>query len=138
MLSLILPLLSQVVPDVLKRILPAEKMSEVEQAQLAQSLTLELAKQDWQAVEAEYQDRANARALAGNEIAKGNALTAFLAATVRPVWGLGAFILYAGAVVKGWTIPGNVASAAELVIMFYFGGRTVEKIAPTVLRAVKK
>ena len=39
MLNLILPFLTGIIPDVLKRVLPAEKISEADRANLEQQLT---------------------------------------------------------------------------------------------------
>lgn len=41
---------SEVVNTILKRVLPAEKMSEAERAKLQAEITLELSKQDWQGI----------------------------------------------------------------------------------------
>ncbi len=132
LLAVLLPFLSNVLPDVLKRVLPAEKMSEAESAKVQADITLELMKQDWAQVEAAYADRKDARALAAQDIANGNALTTFLAATVRPLWGLGAFVLVGWCTWKQLPIPGALENIIEMVLGFYFGGRVVEKIMPTV------
>jgi hypothetical protein len=138
MLELLLPMLSNLLPDVLKRVLPAEKMSEEERAKLSQDLTLEIMKADWQQVEAEYQDRNSARDLAKADIAKGNAFTGSLAAIVRPLWGIGAFVLIAWSVWAEKTISAPVQAITETVIMFYFGGRVVEKVTPHITGALGK
>jgi len=138
MLSLILPFLTGVLPDILKRILPAEKMSESERASIEQQLTLELMKADWKSVEAEFADRASARDLGKADIAVGNAFTGFLSATVRPLWGIGAFILVAYSVVAQYTISTPIQAIIETVLMFYFGGRVIEKIIPAITSAMKK
>lgn len=136
--QLLLNLLSGVLPDVLKRVLPAEKISETEQARIAQALQTELLKQDWAKIEAEFKDRDSARNLAAQEIAKGNALTASLAAFVRPVWGLGCFALVAHSVLTGSAIGQPLQAIVELTLMFYFGGRTLEKVAPLTAAVLKK
>src|SRR5262245_37926821 len=95
---LLMPLIGPVfgvIDTVLKRVLPAEKMSEADRMALTQQLQLELMKADWSAAEAEMKDRADARALARADIAGGNAFTGILAATVRPVWGYCALIVVA-------------------------------------------
>src|SRR3990167_10887632 len=84
-----------VVSDVLKRVLPAEKMSEGERAQLEQAIQLEMMKQDWSSVEKEYIDRADARALAKSEASQGNAWTMALSALVRPIWGIASLVVVA-------------------------------------------
>ena len=138
MMSLILPFLSGILPDVLKRILPAEKMSEADRANLEQQLTMELMKADWKQVEAEFADRNSARELGRSDIAVGNALTGFLSATVRPLWGIGAFVLVAYSVALGYTISTPIQAIIETVLMFYFGGRIIEKITPVISQALKK
>lgn len=44
-----------IIDTVLRRVLPVEKISEVEKAKLEQELTLELAKMDWQAIAGQLQ-----------------------------------------------------------------------------------
>lgn len=138
MIELILPFLGKVVPDILKRVLPAEKMSEVERANIEQQLTLELMKADWKQVEAEFEDRKSARDLGKADIAVGNAFTGFMAATVRPLWGIGAFVLVAYSVIAQYQIAAPIQAIVETVLMFYFGGRVIEKIIPAVTGAMKK
>lgn len=138
MLNLILPFLGKVLPDVLKRVLPAEKMSESDRAQIEQALTLELMKANWQQVEAEYADRNSARDLAKADIAVGNAFTGALAAIVRPLWGIGAFIIVAYSVGSGYEIKAPLQAIIETLLMFYFGGRVIEKVTPTISNAMKK
>lgn len=118
---------------VLKRVLP-EKMSESEKAQLQQQVTLELMKADWSSVNAEFQDRASARQLAEKDVDRGNWVSNFLAATVRPIWGYASLVVVAYPYLAGalhWpavTIDENTKSIIQTVIMFYFGGRTIEKV----------
>jgi len=50
MWNLLIGPIAEVVNTILKRILPAEKMSEEERAKLEAQVTLELAKQDWQGI----------------------------------------------------------------------------------------
>lgn len=136
--TFLLSLLTSILPDVIKRVLPAEKMSDADAAQLQATLTLELMKQDWSKVEAEYQDRASARQLASADIAKGNAFTGMLAATVRPAWGFGALGLVAYSVVIGSPISDSLQAIIQTVLFFYFGGRTIEKIAPAIIQGIKR
>lgn len=138
MSALLLGLLNSVLPNVLNRVLPAEKMSEADRANLQQQLTLELLKQNWQQVEAEYADRASARGLAEKDIAGGNAVTSFLAATVRPAWGFGALALVSYSVLTGGAIASAYSDIIQTVLFFYFGGRTIEKITPHVTEALSK
>jgi len=138
MIELILPLLGKLLPDVLRRILPAEKISEAEQAQIAQAMQVELLKQDWQGIEAEFKDRDSARGLAAQEIAKGNAWTSAAAAMVRPLWGVGCFVLVGYSVLYSYTITPVLQSIIETVLYFYFGGRVIEKIAPVVMMGLSK
>lgn len=137
MFALLLPLLSSILPDVIRRVLPAEKISEADRATLEQQITLELMKQNWNGIEAEFRDRDSARQLAAAEIAKGNALTSFLAAVVRPLWGIGAFVLVAWSVYAGADIPEPLQSIIQTVLMFYFGGRVIEKVTPLLAGVLK-
>lgn len=138
MLSIILPFLSQVLPDVIRRVLPAEKISETDRAQIEQQLQLELMKLDWQGVEAEFKDRDSARVLAAQDIAKGNAFTGALSAIVRPLWGIGAFVLVAYYAIAHAPIEAALKDIIQTVIWFYFGGRVIEKVTPMVTGAVGK
>lgn len=129
---------SDLLNGVLKRVLP-EKMSEADAAALQTQITMELMKQDWGSIEKEYQDRADARALAKADVDKGNWWTNVLSATVRPVFGyvcMAAFILplalRISGVIIGHPAPDIVMNDVEKevvlsVIYFFFGGRTVEK-----------
>jgi hypothetical protein len=136
--QILLTLLNSILPDVIKRVLPAEKVSEAEQANLQAQLTLAMMGADWQQIEAEYADRASARALAAAEIAKGNAFTSLMAASVRPLWGIGAFVLVAYSVGTEHAIAEPLQSIIQSVLAFYFGGRVIEKIAPTIALGLKK
>jgi len=136
--TILITLLSSLIPDVIKRVLPPEKMSEADAAKLQAELTLALMKQDWDRIEAEYADRNSARQLAAAEIAKGNALTSLLAAVVRPLWGIGAFVLVAYSVIYGVAISNVLNDIIQTVLMFYFGGRVIEKVTPTIVGALKK
>lgn len=133
--TLLLNLLGSILPGVLNRVLPPEKMTEADAAKLQLELTKELLGQDWQQIEADYKDRDSARQLAAQDIAKGNAFTTALAAIVRPAWGLGSLALVAHAVLMHVPIDVAVKDIVELVLQFYFGGRVIEKIAPAVVAA---
>lgn len=138
MSALLLGLLNNVLPGVINRVLPPEKMSEAEAAQLQQELTKELLAQDWAQIEAEYKDRDSARTLAAAEIAKGNAFTGALAAMVRPAWGFAALGLVAWNVLGGHPIEPGFREIVDTVLMFYFGGRVIEKVTPHVAVALQK
>lgn len=138
MLDILLPILSRLLPDVIRSSLPAEKISESEQAQLMQQFQLEIMKQDWQGIEAEFKDRDSARQLAAQEIAKGNAWTSAAAAMVRPLWGIGCFLLVGYSVLFGYEIRPVLQSIIETVLMFYFGGRVLEKITPAIMTVLGK
>lgn len=134
----LLALLGNLLPDVLKRVLPAEKISQAEAAQIAQAMQLELMKADWQKVEAEYKDRDSARILAGAEIAKSNAFTSALAALVRPLWGLltlALFIWYG--MHPSMVMPEYVHELIQWTLSFYFGGRAIEKTIGTFMDSKK-
>jgi hypothetical protein len=108
-------------------------MSEEERARLEHELRLEMLRQDWSAVEAEIEDRINARALAQAELLRGNAFTNVLAAVHRPLWSLvtlGLFVANVIGPVLGWPefrLGEIERDIMRTVIIFYFGGRTVEK-----------
>lgn len=136
--TLLLGLLQNILPSVINRVLPPEKMSEADAAKFQNELTTTLLAQNWQQIEAEYQDRANARNLAAKDIAKGNAFTGILAATVRPAWGYGALLLVGYSVVMNLPISSTYADIIQTVLFFFFGGRTLEKITPTIAEAIKK
>ena len=136
--TLLATLLPGVISDTLKRVLPAEKMSDAERAQLEQELTLAVMAQDWKSVEAEFADRSNARLLAEKDVAGGNAFTTALSALVRPAWGFGALILVAYSVIWKYEITGPLESIVETVIWFFFGGRVIEKVTPHVTSALAK
>ena len=50
MWNLLIGPVAEVINTVLKRVLPAEKMSEAERAKLEAEITIELAKQDWEGI----------------------------------------------------------------------------------------
>lgn len=137
-MAFLLPLVAgplvNIVGDIVKRILPAEKMSEEDRAKLEQELQLAIMKQDWTNVEKEFADRADARALAKADVEKGNWFSNILAATVRPVWGYASLIVViypyvAGALgLPAVALDEATKSIVQLVICFYFGGRSVERI----------
>lgn len=126
--------LIDIVNKVLGRVLPAEKMSQADRLRLETELQLAIMAQDWKEVEAEFSDRASARSLAAADTAKGNAFTTMLAAIVRPMWGLGALALVAYSVLFDKEIGSAFYGIIQTLLMFYFGGRTIEKLAPSVLR----
>ncbi len=95
-----------------------------------------LAGQDWKEVEASYADMASARDLAKADIAKGNAFTGFLSAIVRPLWGIGAFVLVTHYAISHVPIDQGLQSIIQTVIWFYFGGRVVEKVTPHITAAI--
>jgi hypothetical protein len=121
-----------VIDSVIKRIAP-EKMSEEDKAKLAADMQVAVMKQDWTEVEAQYRDRADARALAGKDVERGNWFSNILAASVRPVWGYASLIVVAYPYVSGalgWpavAIDDATKDIIQTVIMFFFGGRIIEK-----------
>jgi hypothetical protein len=139
-----LPILESVtgiVRDVLRRVLPRERMSEAEAAAVEEAAMQALRSADWREVEAAYADRADARSLAKADVAVGNAWTGALAAIHRPIWSLGVFVLFAWALVSPQLGLPNIdltevhKDVMMTVIVFYFGGRTVEKVTATVRQA---
>ncbi len=135
--TILLSLLQNILPGVINRVLPPEKMSEEEAAKLQNELTTTLLQQNWQQIEAEYADRNSARGLAAQDIAKGNTLTGILAATVRPAWGYGALVLVAWSTWYGHPIAPALQDIIQTVLFFFFGGRTLEKITPAIVDAYK-
>lgn len=129
---------ADLIKTVLNKTLP-DKISQEEKAKIALQLQEDIMKYDWSAVEKEFQDRADARALAAADVAKGNWFTNVLAATVRPVFGylaMAAFflplVLRLSATIAGHPMPDVVLNDVEkevtiTIIYFFFGGRTVEK-----------
>jgi hypothetical protein len=140
-MNLINPIVDTVT-NVIKSILPPEKMSEKERADIEAQTREKLLKADWKYLEVEMKDRANARALAMKDSEKGNVYTTLLAAIHRPLWSIVTLILFA------WTIiapslgfPEVILqpvhqSIMQTIIIFYFGGRSVEKVFKTL--ATKK
>jgi len=124
---------SDLVGGVIKRIWP-EKMGELDRAKIEQETALFMATQQGQAAMNEFADRASARGLAASDVARGNAFSNILAATVRPVWGFSSLIVVAYPYLAGalnWpsvTIDDATKDIVQMVIMFYFGGRTIEKV----------
>lgn len=121
------------VSDVLKRVLPAEKMTEAERLKLEAEINLALMKYDWNKIELEFKDRDSARRLAEADVAKGNAFTNVLAASVRPLFGFACLAIFIWTALgpqfglKELTLTDNHRLVMETVIYFYFGARTIEK-----------
>lgn len=132
--------ITEIVKQVLNRLLPPEKISEAERARVEAETMAAIMAQDWRQIEAEYRDRADARQLAQADMSRGNAFTGILAATVRPVWGYASLIVVAYPYLAGalhWpavNIDGPTKDIVQMVIMFYFGGRTIEKVLPQMIR----
>lgn len=145
-LPLIVGPVASLLDTVLTRILPGVKMSEEDKTKLANEMQLAVMKQDWSGIEKEFQDRADARALATKDVERGNAFTNILAATVRPAygfWGLAILtLLVIGKQIH--VIEPDAATMAlvqdvvKTVISFYFGGRVVEKVTSTITDALKR
>ena len=127
-----------ILPDILKRVLPAEKMTDLERARLTADIQNAVASQNWNELEAAYADVNSARNLAGQDLAKGNAFTGSLSALVRPLWGIGAFVMTVYYVVSHVPIEPPTTGIIETVIGFYFGSRLVEKVTPHVAAALSK
>lgn len=137
MLNLLIGPISSLVSDILRRVLP-EKMSEEERLKAEKEMTLSLLNADWQRLEKEIEDRVSARALAEKELDKGNALTNIAAAVHRPLWSfamLGIFIWTLISTQLGLpavTLSDVHKDIMQTVIIFYFGGRSVEKVFTTI------
>lgn len=127
------PGLTKIVGDVLNRLLPAEKMSEAEKLRLQSEIQLAVLSADFRDAEMELRDRADARALAAAESARGNAFTTILSATDRPTWSFGCLALMVYMVVAPSVgmpkvdVPEQIWNLMATVVFARFGGRTVEK-----------
>lgn len=126
---------SSLISDVLKRVLPPEKMSEEERAKIEAEMTRALMSADMTRVEKEIEDRVSARELAAADVARGNAFTTVLAATHRPLWSLVVLGIFAFRLVAPYAgypmypLHDVEVDIMKTVIYFYFGGRTIEKVA---------
>lgn len=135
MLNQLVSPITGIVNSIIKRVLPAEKISDFDRVTIENELRKDLEKIDWKKYQSEVEDRASARLLDQKAIEKGNAFTTALSALHRPIWSLGCFAIFA------WTIisPQFGLPSIDLnemhkgimqsVIMFYFGGRSIEKVA---------
>lgn len=132
------PLLFTSITELASKVLDRWIPDKQKQAEAQLELQKELLAYDWKGIELEFADRANARALAEKEIASSSPVTAFLAAIVRPVWGIGAFALVTYSLTQNYAISPEINELIKVVIQFYFGGRVIEKIIPTVASALKK
>ncbi len=118
--------------DVVDKLVPDKDLA----AKLKHEMEVELLKQDWQASLKEFEDRADARKLAAADVAGGGAVSTFLSSTVRPVFGYSCLVVVIYPFVAGpLGLPPVLLDSAtkdiiQTVIMFYFGGRTIEKVMP--------
>lgn len=131
------------VGSVLRRVLPAEKMTEAERIAIETQVADAIRNLDWEREKVEIEDRMNARLMATAELEKGNAWTTTLAAIHRPIWSLTTLALFA------WTIVGESVGLPTIqfselhkdvmmtVVIFYFGGRSIEK-ANTEIQKTKR
>ena len=133
MMGMVVGAATKLLPDVIKRILPREKMSEEDQKKLEQEFEKELLSLDWKMLEKEVEDRVSARHLAEEELKRGNAWTNALAAIHRPIWSLVTLAVFVWTMVsQQFNLPSIEfndlhAQIMQTVIIFYFGGRSVEK-----------
>jgi len=125
--------LFETISSIVKRVLPPEKISEVERLKLEQALQMAVLNQSATEFTAEMSDRASARSLGQADVEKGSALTNVLAALHRPMWSFVMLAIYVITIIDKWLgIPDLVLdpvqeSIMRTVIIFYFGGRTIEK-----------
>ncbi|HEA70993.1 MAG TPA: hypothetical protein ENH98_03600 [archaeon] len=111
-----------------------EKMSEQEKLKLERSINTELLSIDFKKMEKEIEDRASARALAKEELKNGTAFTAFLAAFHRPLWSIVCLVIYTWTMISpSFNFPdieftGLHKDVMMTVVIFYFGGRSIEKV----------
>ena len=126
------PLLFTSITELASKVLDRWIPDKQKQAEAQLELQKELLAYDWKGIELEFADRANARALAEKEIASSSPVI------VRPVWGIGAFALVTYSLIQNYAISDEINELIKVVIQFYFGGRVIEKIIPTVASAFKK
>ena len=122
-----------ILKDVLRRVLPREKLSEEELRKLEVEAETQAHRLWLEKYSLEVQDRISARELAKWELKRGSALTNMLAAIHRPMWSLvtlGLFILTVVGPVWGWSLQLTDVhkSIMMTVIIFYFSGRSLEKV----------
>jgi hypothetical protein len=138
-MAVLAPLLIGPVADLIKNVLnkfAGDKMSEQEKAALTMEAQKMVFEQDWTPLAKEFEDRANARALAAADVSRGNWVSNLLAASVRPAygyWSLGILsVLVMGKTVNliepTPEIMDLVKDVVKTVIFFFFGGRTIEKV----------
>jgi len=138
MYQLLLGPITNLVTDVVKRVLPPEKMSEEERRKLEVEASLEVRKLMMDKYKLEIEDIVSARKLAEAELSRGSAFTNVLAAVHRPLWSIVTLLLFS------WTLLSTQIGLPEIhltelhkdimqtVIVFYFGGRSVEKVVSKV------
>jgi len=138
MYQLLLGPITNLVTDVVKRLLPPEKMSEEERRKLEVEASLEVRKLMMDKYKLEIEDIVSARKLAEAELSRGSAFTNVLAAVHRPLWSIVTLLLFS------WTLLSTQIGLPEIhltelhkdimqtVIVFYFGGRSVEKVVSKV------
>jgi len=138
MYQLLLGPITNLVTDVVKRLLPPEKMSEEERRKLEVEASLEVRKLMMDKYKLEIEDIVSARKLAETELSRGSAFTNVLAAVHRPLWSIVTLLLFS------WTLLSTQIGLPEIhltelhkdimqtVIVFYFGGRSVEKVVSKV------
>jgi len=126
--------ITSLVTDVIKRVLPPEKMSEEERRKLEVEASLEVQKLMMDKYKLELEDIVSARKLAEAELSRGSAFTNILAALHRPLWSIVTLLLFS------WSLLSTQLGLPEIhltelhkdimqtVIVFYFSGRSVEKV----------
>lgn len=132
------PVITLVLPSIIEAIKGyfTGKNTSVEQAQqYANDLAVQVLGGVEAAIAQEVNDRDSARKLAAQDAQAAPAWASAAAAFVRPAWGFGSLVLYSAHVLGGYAISPLAANACELVIMFYFGGRTIEKLTPFITKA---
>ena len=122
----------KVVSNLADKYLPAS-MSEAEKMQF----TLEARKMAIEEYKTSIADVQDARLLAGKESENAPAWAKALTITNRPIWSLGIFFLFSWTILAPYlgypSIPMGEAekSIMQTVIIFYFGGRSIEKVTKT-------
>ncbi len=134
MIELLYKPITDIVTKTIASFLPAQKMSEKEKAELEEQLQNNILKADWKRLEKEFEDRASARELAKAELKNGTAFTSFLAAFHRPLWSIVCLVIYTWTMISpSFNFPdinftGLHKDVMMTVVIFYFGGRSVEKV----------
>ena len=138
MIDILSKVLPGIVGDVIKRALPGEKMSEEKKLKIELETAKVLQEVAAKEIELDVKDRSNARNLAKRDLKDGNAFTNFLAAFHRPLWSIATLVIFCWSIIgpslglPTVELTGIHQAIMMSVIVFYFGGRSLEKIFKTI------